>query len=226
MGRPSEEELRAIEESGPLLRFAAEKVHGLDAQFGQQIADAREASEAGTWTPAIAQEFWSAFAKLCDAIRPVTMDCIAMSKPVITHHSFLTPWQSRKISIAERTSGRYYAIIFILLMIIIPLQLYIWACSNLIKQLDDGAAYVQNLITSGHESFTTLSLDTSSTDNTPPLIQAGRTQEGVCVPGNCRSHRKRVNEAFREGKPVAFNNNAKFSGRQDNRHQTLIERGK
>jgi len=137
MTTPSETEIAALGESGPLLRFAAEQIKDLNPDFSRTIAEARDAAEKNEWTPQTSQSFWDAFNKLCDLIRPTTMADIAAA-----HRNFDKPWPIRtwspsKISLAQRSSNRYLAALIVALVIILPIQLFAWASTNLSKKIDE-----------------------------------------------------------------------------------------
>jgi hypothetical protein len=123
-------------EAGPLLRFAAERVKELDPNSSLAVAEARAPND--KWTPQLSQTFWAAFSKLCDVIQPVTLECLAAGHPSIDRCTFrLTSCEPTKISIAERSSKRYFAVLIGLLAVILPIQLYVWTCTNLSKKIDD-----------------------------------------------------------------------------------------
>jgi hypothetical protein len=132
----ADSDLAALNESGPLLRFAAENVKNLDPDLPLAIAEAHAAAANDTWDPKISQRFWGAFAKLCDLIYPVTMDCLHAAEPTIDPPFWRKFFDKEKRSIAERSSGRYLGMLWLLLILIVPLQLYVWTCSNLTKKID------------------------------------------------------------------------------------------
>jgi hypothetical protein len=136
MASCSETEKVALQEAGPLLRFAAEHVKNLDPEYSRVIAEAQAAAERNEWTPEIAQRFWSAFSKLCELIQPVTMDCLAASQRT-EPGGWVRFGHSGKRSVAERSSKRYLVALLVLLAIILPIQLYVWICTNLSKKIDD-----------------------------------------------------------------------------------------
>jgi hypothetical protein len=146
MAKPSEEEARALDEAGPLLRFAAEHVANLDPDLSLAIAEAREAAQNETWSPQTSQRFWTAFARLCGLALPVTTDCLAASSPSAPAPRWL-PWRdTEKISIAERSSARFLRAFLALLAIILPLQLYVWTTTNLAKKINDTVAATQTKV--------------------------------------------------------------------------------
>lgn len=166
MAEPNETERVALGESVPLIRFAAEKVNNLDGALSLSIAKARFAAEGNDWTPEVSQEFWSAYAKLCDLIQPVTMDSLTASNRDIEWRGWF-PWRSsRKISLAERSSARYLRLLFCLVALVVPLQLYVWVCTNLSKQIADIFAANQTIISKNIESFQKLAATTGDPGHT------------------------------------------------------------
>jgi hypothetical protein len=137
MSTPTEAEIAALDEAGPLLRFAAEHVERLDPGLSLAIAEAVDARQNQRWTPEISQKFWGAFTELCHLIKPVTMDCLAAAHRNIGARSWFRFWRSgQNSSIAERSSSRYLILLIILLAVVTPLQFYAWVSTNLSKQLD------------------------------------------------------------------------------------------
>jgi hypothetical protein len=137
MAKISDSELAALNETGPLIRFAAEHVKDLNPDLPLAIAQARQAAETDQWSPEISQQFWSTFAKLCDLIHPVTMDTLEAAQQKIPPSPLLERFGAGPRSIAQRSSGRYLLILFLLLGLILPVQLYVWTCTNLSKKIDD-----------------------------------------------------------------------------------------
>jgi hypothetical protein len=67
--QPTEAEIAALKQSGPLVRFASENIEKLDPACILAISEAQASRARGEWTPAISQNFWSAFNCLCTPIR-------------------------------------------------------------------------------------------------------------------------------------------------------------
>ena len=156
MAKPSDGEARALDEAGPLLRFAAEHVKDLDPDLSLAVAEAREAAQNDAWSPQTSQRFWTAFARLCGLVQPVTTDCLAASWPSAPASSWL-PWREPdKISIAERSSSRFLAALLVLLAIVLPLQLYVWTTTNLAKKIDDQLAATKTKVVQLSEEYTKL----------------------------------------------------------------------
>jgi hypothetical protein len=137
MATCSDSEMDALGKSGPLLQFAAEHVKNLDPDLSLAIAEAGEAVKSQQWTPEISQRFWTAYAKLCELIDPVSMDCLAVAQENIVRRIWLGLGGTKKISLAQRSSSRYLKVLVVLLIPLLFLQLYVWTCTNLSKQIDD-----------------------------------------------------------------------------------------
>jgi hypothetical protein len=60
MATPTPAETAALNESGPLVRFAAERIPNLDQSLTLAIAQAQVDAQTGQWTPATSQSFWAA----------------------------------------------------------------------------------------------------------------------------------------------------------------------
>jgi hypothetical protein len=153
MTKCSEAEDAAIAESGPLLRFASERVENLDSALSLAIAEARIARDNEQWSAEASQKFWFAFAKLCDLIKPVTMDCISAAHRNIEQRLWWSGKGVAKCSLAERSSRRYFLVLFMLLAIILPVQLYVWMCTNVSKKIDDMVSSVNQKITQTANEF-------------------------------------------------------------------------
>jgi len=74
MPRPNEIEVKALECSGQLLRFAAENKSGLPPAVVADIEAAWQAQAKSEWDAQIAAKFWVAYDGLCSHLRPVTVD--------------------------------------------------------------------------------------------------------------------------------------------------------
>jgi hypothetical protein len=93
MSTPTEAEIVALGEAGPLLRFASEHVTELDPQLSLAIAEASDAKQSERWTPEISQRFWQAFGRLCDLIKPVTMESLAATHRNIDPSKWSRLWR-------------------------------------------------------------------------------------------------------------------------------------
>jgi len=137
---PTKAELDALEQGGTLVRFACENIPDLDRDLLLAIAEAEDAKCRRQWSPEISQKFWGAFNVLCEKIKPVTIDCLmALHKniprrPVIRFFAIST-----MESLGERSSRKYMAMLFVMLALMVPLQLLVWAYSSLSSELGQKA---------------------------------------------------------------------------------------
>src|SRR5262249_24559898 len=155
----------------------AEKIKDLDSNLSLSIAQAQAAVKDGSWTPQTSEVFWNAFSKLCDLIQPVKMDSIAAAKRNIAP-SKRKFWKTEKnISVAERSSRRYLKALFALILIIMPLQLYVWTCTNLAKKIDDLTSANQAIIAKNSASFRKLAAATATSSLEQP--HNWTTEEGA-----------------------------------------------
>jgi hypothetical protein len=164
----SEAEAVALGEAGPLLRFAAERVEDLDPDLSLAIAEALAANENDQWTPQVSQRFWAAFSKLCDLIQPVTMDCLAASHRNITSTRWFGRGAVKLISSGQRSSGRYFFVLFALLGVVLPAQLYVWTCTSLAKKIDDVVASIQTNMASTQQDAARLYAQVAAANPTGP----------------------------------------------------------
>jgi hypothetical protein len=93
MSTPTGAESVALEEAGPLLRYAAEHVNELDPDLSLAIAEAMQAEQDQQWTPAVSQRFWTAFSRLCSLIKPVTMECLVAADQSVVSRSWIRFWR-------------------------------------------------------------------------------------------------------------------------------------
>jgi hypothetical protein len=149
---PTPTENAALDESGPLERFAAERVANLDPNLTLAIAQAQVDAQNNQWTPAASQSFWAAFNKLCQLIQPTTLDCLAASNKDIDSRNWLT-WKRRKVSLAQRSSGRYLGALLGAILVAIPLQLYVWAGTIESKKIDESLDRLQHSMASLTEDY-------------------------------------------------------------------------
>ncbi len=134
---PTETEINALAQSGPLLRFASENIPKLDPDLSLAIAEAIDAHQKNHWYPETSQRFWGAYNALCEQIKPVTMDCLTASSKNIPRQRFFKFWEKPIIeSLAEKNSRYYLNLLGVLLGITIQMQLLVWAYSYLSNELD------------------------------------------------------------------------------------------
>ncbi len=162
MPQCSTSEAAAIDNSGPLLLFAAQHVENLDPDLSLAVAEARVAQEQGAWTPQISQRFWTAYAKLCDLIKPTAIECLAVAQPNIAHRKWLGLGAVEKVSLAVRTSGLYSTVLIVLLIPLLLIQLYVWICTTQSKHIDDLMPQYKAQLSALNDEYTKLGAATAN----------------------------------------------------------------
>ncbi len=69
-------EERAVRDAQNLVAYLAKSGKELDDETLKTLIDAAEKWDAGEWTPEFALEFWKAFAKASEVIKPATVDSV------------------------------------------------------------------------------------------------------------------------------------------------------
>jgi len=137
---PTDAERHALEQSGPLLRYASENIKDLDPDLSLAIAECAAAEKSQAWTPQTSQRFWKAFNELNELIQPATMDCLQATHKNILRRFHLFFWRSPvNESLGERSTRQYMALLITLLIIVVPLQLLIWVYTNLATEIERNA---------------------------------------------------------------------------------------
>lgn len=106
-------EREALHNSVALLKFAAESPKVAPDEVISPLVTAWEAAEQGKWSPAIAIQFWTAYSKLCDLIKPVSMDTITM---VQARQGQKTGWRWSGHASQAQVHARRYLIVLLLLV--------------------------------------------------------------------------------------------------------------
>jgi hypothetical protein len=118
-------DLAALADTGPLLRYVSEHCDALDPELPLTIAKTREAASAGAWPPEVAQEFWVAYAKLCQLVRPATVDTIKAVQPSLKVRRWFGLFGDvRWMSPAQRTAEQYIGVLIATLLAVLTVQLY------------------------------------------------------------------------------------------------------
>jgi hypothetical protein len=111
-----DDEREALRNSVALLKFAAESPKTAPDDVIEPLVTAWEAAEQDKWSPAIAIQFWTAYSKLCDLIKPVTMDTVGMVQIPIAPTKSWWDWWSAGRSQAQIHARRYLALLMFLLV--------------------------------------------------------------------------------------------------------------
>jgi hypothetical protein len=116
-------------------------------------------------------------------IKPVTMDSIAAAEPSIP----VARWRrlftaAASMSVAERSSRRYMTSLLLLVLVILPLQLYVWVCTNLSKKIDDIIASELGSLVRATEALDSVGQDYRN-------LKAVVTIQGLPVPAPAKEER-------------------------------------
>ncbi len=115
MAKCSDNERAALNDAGPLLRFAAEHVKKLDPDLSLAIAEARAAVATDHWAPQISQRFWSAYNQLCALVDPVTMDGLSVAEGKVEQHKWSAiSAATEEVPFATRSANRYFVFLIAL----------------------------------------------------------------------------------------------------------------
>lgn len=130
---PSEIEVKVLECSGELLRFAAENKSGLPLAVVADIEAAWQAQEKSEWDAQIATKFWIAYDGLCSHLRPLTLDTYkATTAPI---RSWLG-WLGRGPTTYARRWATIFLVFFILLLTVtLGVSIFVVAAENATKEV-------------------------------------------------------------------------------------------
>jgi outer membrane murein-binding lipoprotein Lpp len=106
----------ALRNSAALVKFAAESPKIAPDDVIAPLVAAWEAAEHEQWSPAIAVQFWTAYSKLCDLVKPVTMDTVSMAETPTAPGNGWWDWWSAGRSRAQ-IHARQYLILLLFLVI-------------------------------------------------------------------------------------------------------------
>jgi hypothetical protein len=111
-------EREALRNSAVFLKFAAESPKTPASEVIEPLLAAWEAEENDQWSQAVGTKFWIAYSKLCDLIKPATMDTISMGRmpPAAATTNRWSNWWSCGRS-APQTHARRYLILLLILLI-------------------------------------------------------------------------------------------------------------
>jgi len=111
-------EREALGNSAVLLKFAAESPKATANEIVAPLLDAWQAAETRQWSPAIAAAFWIAYSRLCDLIKPVTMDtiCTVSAPQAAAGTTRWTKWWSAGRSMAQIHARRYLVLLLVLVI--------------------------------------------------------------------------------------------------------------
>ena len=183
MAKPTIEESVALSRSEALLRFAAENVPTLDNTVSLAIAQATESQETDSWSPEMSQMFWAAYNRLSEAVKPVTPETLNAVTPVERQRpSWMRFLGTEESSLATRTSGRFLAVLVMLLLVTVPIQLYAWTLTNLQKDMDSANALLVTSADKFAARYGDLSKTLAGKDNYTAQQSSATTQLMQAIP--------------------------------------------
>jgi hypothetical protein len=136
-------EREALRNSVALLKFAAESPKVAPDEVISPLVAAWEAAESNKWSPAIAIQFWTAYSKLCDLIKPVTMDTLCMVQvPAAPAEVSTTPekgwrdWWSGGRSHAQVHARRYLMLLLLLVVCSVAFGFIVGTSGKLSEEIE------------------------------------------------------------------------------------------
>jgi hypothetical protein len=149
-------EVVALNNSTKLLKFAAESPKDVPPAVVADLLAAWEAAENNAWNPTIATAFWVAYGKLCDLIKPVTMDTLAMGEPRVPPTGWRRLFPHPTASRAQAKATGYLALLLLLVGFAVAFG---FIASTTAKLSDD----IQKLVDEGNKLAPEIALLISNT---------------------------------------------------------------
>jgi hypothetical protein len=133
MSQPNEIEVKALECSGELLRFAAENKSGLSPAVVADLEAAWQAQKNPEWDTQIAVKFWIAYDALCSHLRPLTLDTYrATTAPIRSWFGWLGRGPT---TYARRWAAIFLAFFIVLLIASLGVSIFVVAAESEIKEV-------------------------------------------------------------------------------------------
>src|ERR1700694_4752331 len=126
---------RALDQVAELLEFGAPNAKDVPEAVALTIAQSWEARTTNPWTPQTSAAFWSAYNKVCAALKPVSLDTLSVNQKNVLRLWFW-PWAG-KTSLSKRAAGNYLPIMVISLLLSIGLQFIVSTSTTLQKEIED-----------------------------------------------------------------------------------------
>jgi hypothetical protein len=110
---PNSQDKKALKRAPLLLQYAAENCASLPEDPVTALLAALEAYAGNTWSADTAKNFWLAYNKLSQAIKPAAIASIETNEPSIRRWYFL----GKVVSVAERSARNHNVLLLILLLL-------------------------------------------------------------------------------------------------------------
>jgi hypothetical protein len=137
MPAPNVVENRALDQVAELLEFGAQAAKDIPEPVALVIAQSWEARDGGTWTPQISAAFWTAYNRVCAALKPVSLDTLSANKSDLPRW-WLPFWRrAGDTSLSKRAARNYLTIMVVSLLLSIGLQFVVSTSTTLQKEIDD-----------------------------------------------------------------------------------------
>ena len=135
--KPQPVELRALEQAGALLRFAAENTKEIPEKLSSAITNSWEARDQRKWTPEIATRFWDAYNALCALIKPVNIDTLITSTQIVNRRPWYYWGKPQATTEAKATAHKYINILLVTLLFSIALQFIVTTAVSLTTEINE-----------------------------------------------------------------------------------------
>jgi hypothetical protein len=134
---PNGVEMRALDQVAELLEFGAQTAKDIPEPVSLTIAQSWDACANGNWTPQISAAFWTAYNRVCAALKPVSLDSLSTNKLDVARW-WLPGWRRDGNTSRSKIAARnYLTIMAISLLFSIGLQFVVSTSTTLQKEIDD-----------------------------------------------------------------------------------------
>jgi hypothetical protein len=155
---PNAVENRALDQVAALLEFGAQSGKDIPEAVALTIAQSWEARSNSVWTPQVSAAFWSAYNRVCVALKPVSLDTLSANQMNVPRW-WLPFWRrAGDTSMSKRAAGNYLSIMVVSLLVSIGLQFVVSTSTTLQKEIDDILAANEKVVEKISSQLTTLAV--------------------------------------------------------------------
>ncbi len=134
---PNSVEDRALDRVAELLEFGAQAAKDIPEAVALTIAQSWDARTNNAWTPQASAAFWTAYNRVCGALKPVSLDTLSANEMNVPRW-WLPFWRrAGDTSLAKRAAGNYLTILVLSLLVSIGLQFVVSTSTTLQKEIED-----------------------------------------------------------------------------------------
>lgn len=130
-------EREALSNSAVLLKFATESPKTTPDDVVGPLVAAWDAAEQDKWSPTISTDFWKAYSKLCDLIKPVSMDTLSMVRPASASEGCRSSRWNAGRSRAQIHARRYLILLLFLVACAVGFGFIAGTASQLSKEMGE-----------------------------------------------------------------------------------------